>query len=272
MTTVIEGVGCHGRRKGLFWLAALALATPLVGRVGYRDLQPVLSPPNQPLAVAAAGDMGEIEHRAVDAFRRVGPSVVLVIGANGVPAPGRHAATPRVASGFVWDREGHVVTTYLAVRGATRARVRFANGRVRSAAVLGSAPQCGLAVLRIESKSREYQPVRLGSSEDLAVGQAVFALGSPFGLSVSRSEGLVSALRQRMPGCLALAKRGIIQTDAVINAGNAGGPLLDSAGRLVGVNIARVWIPGGNARVGFAVPVDLVKLIVTALVGADQAP
>jgi S1-C subfamily serine protease len=159
--------------------------------------------------------LADTEQRAARIFREVAPSVVLVVKAKRSPGLiGPNTADIRTASGFVWDAEGHNVTTNLGVTGAELVQVRFAAGQLRRAEVLGSAPEYGLAVLRVEGMIGRCKPVPRGSSANLAVGQAVFAIGDPFRLSGSLTQGLVSSLR---PGRLAYAgpgKAALIQTDA----------------------------------------------------------
>jgi S1-C subfamily serine protease len=169
-------------------------------------------------------------------------------------------------SGFVWDERGHLVTNYHVVAGAAGALVRLADGRESNASLVGVSPAHDLAVLRIDVGDHPV-PLPVGTSGDLQVGQSVFAIGNPFGLDWTLTTGIVSALDRSLPaGDGRYLIEGLIQTDAAINPGNSGGPLLDSAGRLIGVNTAIYSPSGAYAGVGFAVPVDTVIRVVPQLV------
>lgn len=177
-------------------------------------------------------------------------------------------AVPRgTGSGFVWDQAGHVVTNLHVIQGAARATVRLADGRDYQAQLVGASPAHDIAVLRIGVAFKSPPPVPIGTSHDLKVGQKVFAIGNPFGLDWTLTTGIVSALDRSLP-----AQDGrsvvehLIQTDAAINPGNSGGPLLDSAGRLIGINTAIYSPSGASAGIGFAVPVDTVMRVVPQLI------
>jgi S1-C subfamily serine protease len=167
-------------------------------------------------------------------------------------------------SGFIWDEAGHVVTNYHVVAGAAEARVRFSDGKELAAALVGASPIHDLAVLRVGGSGKR-QPLPIGTSFDLKVGQKVFAIGNPFGLDWTLTTGIVSALDRTLRGEGGVVEH-LIQTDAAINPGNSGGPLLDSAGRLIGVNTAIYSPSGASAGVGFAVPVDTVNRVVPQLI------
>jgi 2-alkenal reductase len=185
---------------------------------------------------------------------------------------GRTAQSAGTGSGFIWDAAGHVVTNNHVVEHAQEVRIRLGTERTYRASVVGTAPDYDLAVLRPLEPLEPVEPIPVGSSQDLAVGQAVFAIGNPFGLSRSMSTGIISALGRRLPAETGREIRGVIQTDAAINPGNSGGPLLDSAGRLIGVNSAIYSQTGSFAGVGFAVPVDVVNEIVPQLIARGRAP
>jgi S1-C subfamily serine protease len=169
-------------------------------------------------------------------------------------------------TGFVWDNDGNIVTNNHVVQQARAVAVRFASGRVAHTTLVGRAPNYDLAVLRITGAGRLPPPVALGSSTDLKVGQFAFAIGNPFGLDQSMSSGIVSALKRRLPTSTGREISNVIQTDAAINPGNSGGPLLDSAGRLIGVTTAIISPSGSNAGIGFAIPVDIVNRVVPELI------
>jgi S1-C subfamily serine protease len=178
---------------------------------------------------------------------------------------------PRGAgSGFVWDAAGHVVTNFHVIRDGNRAEVTLADQSSWSAEVVGVAPEKDLAVLRIQAPSSAMRPLRLGSSADLMVGQTVLAIGNPFGFDQTLTTGIISALGREIDSMDGVPIRDVIQTDAAINPGNSGGPLLDSAGRLIGVNTAIVSPSGGYAGLGFAIPVDTVNWVVPELIAHGQ--
>ena len=184
-------------------------------------------------------------------------------------------SVPRgTGSGFVWDEAGHVVTNFHVVSGAAEAWVRLADGSDHRAALVGASPAHDLAVLRIDFGQRRPPALPLGSSADLRVGQKVFAIGNPFGLDWTLTTGIVSALDRSLPGQGEALVQHLIQTDAAINPGNSGGPLLDSAGRLIGINTAIYSPSGASAGIGFAVPVDTLNRVVPQLIafGRYQRP
>ncbi|HVZ32794.1 MAG TPA: trypsin-like peptidase domain-containing protein, partial [Polyangiaceae bacterium] len=158
-------------------------------------------------------------------------------------------------SGFVWDTDGHVVTNFHVIQGADGARITLADHSVWEARLVGTSERNDIAVLRIDAPNAELTPIVLGSSQDLAVGQLVFAIGSPFGLDYTLSTGVISALGREIEGTLGLPILGAIQTDAAINPGNSGGPLLDSSGRLIGMNTSIMSPSRVSAGIGFAITV-----------------
>lgn len=168
-------------------------------------------------------------------------------------------------SGFFWGNEGHIVTNAHVIQRAVRADVHMADGRVLPARLVGTAPQYDLAVLQVELDNSPAEAVVTGNSTDLKVGQSVLAIGNPFGLDWTLTTGIVSALDREIPLGNGVIE-GLIQTDAAINPGNSGGPLLDSSGRLIGVNTAIYSPSGASSGIGFAVPVDLVKRVVPQLI------
>ncbi|HEY6087602.1 MAG TPA: trypsin-like peptidase domain-containing protein [Burkholderiaceae bacterium] len=222
-----------------------------------------------PRAVAPRGALGADEHATIDLFRRTSPSVVHIttletqrdLFSMNVQQVPRGAGT-----GFVWDDQGHVVTNFHVIQGGSSARVTLADQSSYSAKLVGAFPDRDLAVLRIEAPAAKLPPIPLGSSRDLLVGQRVFAIGNPFGLDQSLTTGIVSALNREIESFNQRTIRGVIQTDAAINPGNSGGPLLDSAGRLVGVNTQIASPSGASAGIGFAIPADEVNRIVPRLI------
>jgi S1-C subfamily serine protease len=168
-------------------------------------------------------------------------------------------------SGFVWDESGHIVTNFHVVQGSASAKVTLGETDY-DADTVGLAPDQDLAILVIRTARANLAPIAIGTSADLQVGQKVFAIGNPFGLDHTLTTGIVSALGRTIQSVTNRPIEGAIQTDAAINPGNSGGPLLDSAGRLIGVNTAIYSPSGASAGIGFAVPVDTVSRIVPELI------
>ncbi len=227
----------------------------------------------QSRAVAARGALAADEQRIVTLFEQAAPSVAYittqVVQTNMWM---EQRVSEGAGSGFVWDAQGHVVTNHHVVEGAQRVFVQLDAGEPIEAVVVGRAPEYDLAVLRLSRFPASIRPIPVGTSRDLKIGQSVFAIGNPFGLSRTLTQGLVSALDRELPTTGYREVAGVIQTDAAINPGNSGGPLLDSAGRLIGVNTAIRSASGSSAGVGFAIPVDLVNRLVPALITRGRAP
>lgn len=173
-------------------------------------------------------------------------------------------------SGFVWDKEGHIVTNFHVIQGADRCQVTLSDRTTWSATLVGIAPEKDLAVLKIDVPREKLIPIPVGASEGLRVGQAVFAIGNPFGLDQTLTTGVVSALGREIESVAGIPIRDVIQTDAAINPGNSGGPLLDSSGRLIGVNTAIYSPSGASAGIGFSIPVDAVRWVVPELITYGQ--
>jgi S1-C subfamily serine protease len=251
----------------LLLLAALA-AQPYLERT-------VLAPPALKL-VTPRSDLAASEQSTIELFRRVSPSVVQVVGtADGTPNPFEPEEGGRgiqSGTGFVWDSAGHIVTNNHVVQGARSVSIRTASGQVIAADILGLAPNYDLAVLRLKTTGNLPAPVAIGASADLEVGQAAFAIGNPFGLDQSLTTGVISALKRRLPTSGGREISDVVQTDAAVNPGNSGGPLLDSAGRVIGVNTAIYSPSGANAGIGFAIPIDVVNRIVPELIKNGRVP
>ncbi len=195
-------------------------------------------------------------------YKRSLPGVVEITVGGGGPFGGATAG----GSGFVLDEAGHVVTNHHVVAGARSATVRFSDGTEAEAEVVGSDPSTDVALLRLENPAAlDLRPLPLGSSAALEVGDAVAAIGSPFGLEGTLTAGVVSALGREIRAPDGFAIDDVIQTDAAINSGNSGGPLLDSRGRVIGINTQIQSETGGNVGIGYAVPIDTVKEVVDQL-------
>lgn len=230
-----------------------------------------------PRPVTARGDLAADEQAMIELFERSRDSVVYISTRQQVRDfwTRNVFSVPRgTGSGFIWDEHGHVVTNFHVVEGASEAIVRLADGRDYRSALVGASPAHDIAVLRIGVGFKRPPPVPLGTSGNLKVGQKVFAIGNPFGLDWTMTTGIVSALDRSLPTESGAIIEHLIQTDAAINPGNSGGPLLDSAGRLIGINTAIFSPSGASAGIGFAVPVDTVNRVVPQLIrtGRYQRP
>ncbi len=219
--------------------------------------------------VTPRGPLLADEQSTIELFRRVSPSVVHIttLAAQRDLFSLNVQQVPRgTGTGFVWDRQGHIVTNYHVIQGANAARVTMADQTSFDADLVGSFPDRDLAVLKIAAPADKLPPIPLGTSRDLLVGQRVLAIGNPFGLDQTLTLGVVSALNREIESFNSRTIRGVVQTDAAINPGNSGGPLLDSAGRLIGVNTQIASPSGASAGIGFAIPVDEVNRVVPRLI------
>jgi S1-C subfamily serine protease len=253
----------------------------LIGVLVSTDIQRALSPASRPpeseSAAAQASpsrttaerpDLDAEERHTIGLFKAASRSVAFITtqvaqmdfwsrSVSQIPAG--------TGSGFVWDDRGHVVTNFHVVENASSATVTLGEDDF-PAQVVGFARDQDLAVLKIEARRDQLVPLRVGTSADLQVGQKVFAIGNPFGLDHSLTSGIVSALGRTIQSVSNATIFDVIQTDAAINPGNSGGPLLDNAGRLIGINTAIFSTSGASAGIGFAVPVDTVNRIVPELI------
>ncbi|MFE1598444.1 S1C family serine protease [Methylobacterium sp. ID0610] len=236
----------------------------------------------QPRAVTPRGDLAPAEASTVALFERAAPSVVYVF-ARRVPSGQDLMRDPysgepagqggeQTGTGFVWDAAGHIVTNNHVIQGGSDISVRLSSGEVVPATLVGTAPNYDLAVLRLGRVGAMPPPIAIGTSGDLKVGQFVYAIGNPFGLDHTLTSGVISALQRRLPTQEGRELSGVIQTDAAINPGNSGGPLLDSAGRVIGVNTAIFSPSGASAGIGFAVPIDVVNRVVPDLIRTGRTP
>jgi 2-alkenal reductase len=227
----------------------------------------------QPRSVNPRGGLLPDEQAVVRLFEETAPSVAYIttetVQRNVL---GGAEVSQGAGSGFVWDNAGHVVTNFHVVKGARRVFVQLDAGKPIEAEAVGGAPEYDLAVIRLKRVPANLRPVPLGSSRDLRIGQTVYAIGNPFGLQRTLTKGLVSALDRELPTANFREVVGVIQTDAAINPGNSGGPLLDSAGRLIGVNSAIRSASGSSSGIGFAIPADLVNRVVPSLINKGRAP
>jgi S1-C subfamily serine protease len=241
------------------------------------SLQGLLAPPAAhaagrdapPRPVTPRGELGADERATIALFERARETVVFISTSSRVrDLWSRNVfSVPRgTGSGFIWDEAGHVVTNYHVIEGASEATVKLADGSEYKCTLVGASPSHDIAVLKIGVGYKRPPPVPIGSSHDLKVGQKVYAIGNPFGLDWTLTSGIVSALNRSLSGENGGAVEHLIQTDAAINPGNSGGPLLDSAGRLIGITTAIYSPSGANAGIGFAVPVDTVNRVVPQII------
>jgi putative serine protease PepD len=205
-------------------------------------------------------------------YRRAYKGVVQVTVSSQADSPFGGSQTQRAqGSGLVYDSDGHIVTNQHVVDGAESISVRLWNGKTYSARVVGTDSSTDLAVLKIDAPSSVLVPLTLGNSDKVAVGDGVVAIGSPFGLAETVTSGIVSALHRQMTAPNGFAIDDSIQTDAAINHGNSGGPLLNQQGRVIGVNAQIESESGGNDGVGFAIPSNTVRSVVSQILATGKA-
>ncbi len=233
--------------------------------------KPEVAEPEPPVVLPLSPGAGiEDERNTIAVFEAAGPATVFVTQSKAV----RNRFTASIdqqpagsGSGFIWDREGHVVTNFHVVAGGESFTVTLADGKNYVGRLVGGDPKRDIAVLKIEGKDRELTPLSLPPIDrPLVVGQKALAIGNPFGLDHSLTVGVISALDREVVGFGGVTIRDMIQTDASINPGNSGGPLLDSAGRLIGMNTMIFSKSGSSAGIGFAVPVSTIRRLVPQII------
>jgi S1-C subfamily serine protease len=226
-------------------------------------------PAAPPRAITPRGPLAAEELNNIAVFKTSSPSVVNIT-ALGLERDFFSLNVQQVpqgtGTGFVWDVQGHIVTNFHVIQGASGARVTLADQSSYKAELVGAFPDRDIAVLKIPAPAAKLRALPVGTSRELQVGQKVYAIGNPFGLDQTLTTGIVSALNREIESVTRRTIKGGIQTDAAINPGNSGGPLLDSAGRLIGVNTAIFSPSGASAGIGFAIPVDEVNRIVPRLI------
>src|SRR5688572_12624173 len=251
----------------LLLLVAAALVFTVITSRNNQGSAPVSFEP-RPIAQRPDDKLGADEKATIDVFKKFSRSVVHITSLD----TRRDRMTLDVSeipqgtgTGFVWDASGHVVTNFHVIQHGNRASVTLNDHSTYPARIIGTAPDKDLAVLKIDAPAQKLQPLPVGTSGDLEVGQKVLAIGNPFGLDQTLTTGVISGLGREIKSVTGRSIFDVIQTDASINPGNSGGPLLDSSGRLIGVNTAIYSPSGANAGIGFAVPVDTVNTIVPQL-------
>ena len=264
-------------RRSIWASLIIVVACTALGLVLFRESWVRGASLNDPRAAARSvtsrGELWSDEKSTIALFRQASPAVVNIT-AIGVERDlftlNLYQIPQGTGSGFVWDRNGNVITNFHVIQNADAAQVTLADQSNWKARVVGVAPDKDLAVLRIDAPSNRLQPIPIGTSKDLQVGQSVFAIGNPFGLDQTLTTGVISALNREIESITRRPIQGVIQSDAAINPGNSGGPLLDSAGRLIGVNTAIYSPSGASAGIGFAIPVDIVNRIVPELIRSGK--
>ncbi len=256
------------KRKGLPTLSLVAGV--LVGFFLYYHFGSYFNPKKpEPREVQPRGGLAGEEKSTVELFERAAPSVVFITTKRRqwFLYGSRVQETPAgTGSGFIWDDQGHIVTNFHVIQEGNAFEVVLYDQKVYDAKVRGAFPDQDLAVLKIDAPRDKLRPIPLGSTQDLKVGQKVLAIGNPFGLDHTLTMGIVSALNRTLESVNQRKIEGAVQTDAAINPGNSGGPLLDSAGRLIGVNTQIFSTSGSSAGIGFAIPADTVNEVVPQLI------
>jgi S1-C subfamily serine protease len=252
------------------WIAALtAVAVSMGSGAAAQSTRAAANPSVQPRPVVPRGPLSADERNTIGVFESVSPSVAYITTVQYVRdfySPNVMRVPQGTGSGFLWDEQGRVVTNFHVIRGAQEALVRLGDQRSFQARLVGASPEHDIAVLQIDVPTDLPAPIPVGSSAELRVGQQVLAIGNPFGLDHTLTTGIVSALNRTVDNESGGVIENVIQTDAAINPGNSGGPLIDSAGRLVGINTMIYSPSGAYAGIGFAVPVDTVNRVVSRIV------
>jgi len=260
-------------RSNALWVLLLVALPVVVWLLVPSNRLLIARPAAEPREVTSRAPIGNDEQATIDLFERSKSFVVYIRTREQVTdfwTRNTFSVPKGTGSGFVWDADDHVVTNYHVIAGASEAWVRLSDGRDYEATLVGASPDHDLAVLRINVPTNRPPPVPVGSSKDLRVGQRVYAIGNPFGLDWTLTTGIVSALDRSLSTDTGATIEHLVQTDAAINPGNSGGPLLDSAGRLIGITTAIYSPSGAYAGVGFAVPVDTVNRIVPKLIATGR--
>lgn len=232
-----------------------------------RRLEANIEPVKSPITPVVSNE--NVENHTIGLFEKAAPSVTFIT----TTTYQRDFWTRDVmeiplgtGSGFIWDTDGHIVTNYHVVKGSKKAVVTLADGSSYEAELVGVAPEKDLAVLKIDAPEEELTPIPVGKSYNLKVGQAVYAIGNPFGLDQTLTTGIISALGREIESPARIPIRDVIQTDAAINPGNSGGPLLNSSGQLIGVNTAIYSPSGAYAGIGFSIPAEVVNWVVPDII------
>lgn len=232
--------------------------------IGENQSKEVIAPSDENITLLTNGEISTIQ-----LFEKAAPGVCFITTTNlreNFWTRDISEIKSGTGSAFIWDKMGHIVTNYHVIEGADKATVTLADQSNWTAELIGVAPEKDLAVLKIKAPIAKLFPIPIGISENLKVGQSVYAIGNPFGLDQTLTTGIVSALGREIQSRSGVPIRDAIQTDAAINPGNSGGPLLDSGGKLIGVNTAIYSPSGASAGIGFSIPIDAVRWVVPELI------
>ncbi len=243
------------------------VATPSTSSIN--DNTVVADPNSNRRAITPIKHIVSEEEATIKIFEESAPSVVFITTSTVRQDYWSRNVTEIPAgngSGFIWDKEGHIVTNYHVIEKADRAQVTLSDQTTWDAELIGIEPNKDLAILKIKAPVEKLKPIPVASSHDLRVGQSVFAIGNPFGLDQTLTKGVISALGREIQSIGGRPIRGVIQTDAAINPGNSGGPLIDSNGRLIGVNTMIYSPSGASAGIGFSIPSDEVNWVVPDII------
>jgi S1-C subfamily serine protease len=263
---------CMGFLAGVAWTSRAnpdGVAETEDGKANLVSMETTMESANSP----ESETLTPSELATINLFQESAPSVCYITTTNRSYNfwTGDYAEVPSGnGSGFIWDRKGHIVTNYHVIQNSSSAQVTLADQSTYQATVVGTAPEKDLAVLRIEAPTGSLRPIPVGASNNLRVGQSVFAIGNPFGLDQTLTTGIVSALGREIKSVAGIPIRNVIQTDAAINPGNSGGPLLNTQGQLIGVNTAIYSPSGASAGIGFSIPVDVVRWVVPELISFGE--
>lgn len=265
---------CVGLLGGL-WYSSLSKSDPLQNlgiHTKFDPSEPIKKDSNNSIKreVDPVTVVTDIETATIKLFEETVPSVCFIntsqLTQRSYWSRDVYESPSGSGSGFIWDKDGSIVTNYHVVQGADRITVTLSDMTTWDATVIGSEPNKDLAVLKINAPARVLTPIKVGLSDGLKVGQSVFAIGNPFGLDQTLTTGIISALGREIKSKNGMPINDVIQTDAAINPGNSGGPLLDSSGRLIGVNTMIYSPSGASAGIGFSIPVDEVNYVVSDIV------
>lgn len=261
-------------------------ATPTPSRVEVPQSTPSPVPTVTPSSISGASNSQSLQTTFETIYQQVSPSVVNIHVVEGgssnsqgsvpffsSPGQGTQAA---LGSGFVWDKNGDIVTNHHVIAGATSIEVTFSNGTTVPGKVIGSDPDSDLAVVKVDVPARDLQPVSMGDSSQVKVGQIAMAIGNPYGLQGTLTEGIISALGRTLPVSTTSSSGAnytipdVVQTDAPINPGNSGGVLLNAAGQVIGVTSAIISPDRASAGIGFAIPSAIVEQVVPSLISTGH--
>lgn len=255
-------------------LSALVAATAFRLYPHFHGAGSLLDPVAKPAPVAPKGPLTEAEKATISLFEEASPAVVHVtslVRSRSIFNWGDYTEIPQgTGSGFMWDERGYVVTNYHVVRNSEKFVVTLPDNTEKQGTLVGYDATVDIAVLKIDTEGMKVPVLKIGRSNDLKVGQRVYAIGNPFGFDQTLTTGIISGLNREIRSVINTRISGVIQTDAAINPGNSGGPLLDSSGRLIGVNTAIYSPSGASAGIGFAVPVDTVNEVVPQILRTGQ--